>query len=97
MSLEPLMPSVLLLTRVCDYTSAHQNFRMVLVPHFHPSDPCHAYFAGLRGSDAELVRTNLAEDEPPVFDVVSLPANLLTTEEEARKLILEAIDDDAWQ
>jgi hypothetical protein len=96
MTISPLLPSTFLLKRVYDYSLSHQPFHLLLVPHAVSEDPNHAYFAGASGTDAELVRTNLAEHESPVFDVVTLPANIVANEEEARKMILQAIDDDAW-
>lgn len=96
MTISPLLPSTFLRKRVCDYRSTHQPFHLLLVPHAVSGDPRHAYFAGTRGPDAELVRTNLAEDEDPIFDVVSLPANIVANEEEAKKMIVQAIDDEAW-
>ena len=96
MTIAPLQLSTFLLKRVYVYALEHQPFRLLLVPHAVSRDLKHAYFAGTRGEDAEFVRTNLAEHEIPVFDVVTLPANLVANEEEARKMILQAIDDDAW-
>jgi hypothetical protein len=95
-TISPLLPNTFLLKRVYDYAVDHQPFRLLLVPHASSQDPRHAYFAGTKGEDAELIRTNLAEHESPVFDVVTLPANIVANEEEARKMILQAIDDDAW-
>jgi len=96
MTISPLLPSTFLLKRVYDYAISHQPFRLLLVPHASERDPKHAYFAGSHGVDAELIRTNLEAHESPVFDVVSLPANIVSNEEEAKKMIVQAIDDEAW-
>lgn len=96
MTISPLLPSTFLLKRVYDYVCVNQPFKLLLMPHATSSDSAHAYFAGVCGTEVKMVRTNLAEDEQPVFDVVSLPANIVANEEEARKMIVQAIDDDAW-